>query len=63
MNEKQIRKLLVEVSKGKIPVEDAVSSLRDLPFKDLGYARVDPPRELRCGFPEVIFCNIETIGT
>ena len=56
MNEKQIRKLLVEVSQGKTPVEDAVSSLRDLPFKDLGYARVDHHRELRCGFPEVIFC-------
>ena len=57
MNEKRIRKLLVEVSKGKIPVEDAVSELRDLPFKDLGYARVDHHRELRCGFPEVIFCQ------
>ena len=57
MNEEQIRKLLVEVSEGKTPIEDAVSSLRDLPFKDLGYARVDHHRELRCGFPEVIFCQ------
>ena len=57
MNEEQIRKLLVAVSEGKTPVEDAVSELRDLPFKDLGYARVDHHRELRCGFPEVIFCQ------
>ncbi len=56
MNEEQIRKLLVQVSEGKTPIEDAVSSLKDLPFKDLGYARVDHHRELRCGFPEVIFC-------
>ena len=57
MNEEQIRKLLVAVSEGKTPIEDAVSSLRDLPFKDLGHARVDHHRELRCGFPEVIFCQ------
>ena len=57
MNEEQIRKLLVEVSEGKTPIEDAVSSLRDLPFEDLGHARVDHHRNLRCGFPEVIYCQ------
>jgi NCAIR mutase (PurE)-related protein len=30
--------------------------LRDLPFEDLGFARVDHHRQLRKGFPEVIFC-------
>ena len=57
MNEEQIRKLLVEVSEGKTPIEDAVSSLRDMPFEDLGHARVDHHRNLRCGFPEVIYCQ------
>ena len=57
MNEEQIRKLLVEVSEGKTPIEDAVSSFRDMPFENLGYARVDHHRNLRCGFPEVIYCQ------
>ena len=57
MNEEQIRKLLVDVSEGKTPIEDAVSSFRDMPFEDLGYARVDHHRNLRCGFPEVIYCQ------
>ena len=57
MNEEQIRKLLEEVSQGEKSIEDAVGRLRDMPFEDLGHARVDHHRELRCGFPEVIFCQ------
>ena len=34
--------------------------LRQLPFEDLGFARVDHHRQLRKGFPEVIFCPGKT---
>ena len=34
--------------------------LRALPFEDLGYAKVDHHRELRTGFPEVIYCAGKT---
>ncbi len=34
--------------------------LRHLPFEDLGFARVDHHRQLRKGFPEVIFCPGKT---
>jgi len=34
--------------------------LRLLPFEDLGFARVDHHRQLRRGFPEVIFCPGKT---
>ncbi len=33
-----------------------MDKLRNLPFEDLGFARVDHHRQLRRGFPEVIFC-------
>ena len=33
-----------------------MEKLRHLPFEDLGFARVDHHRQLRRGFPEVIFC-------
>ncbi len=49
-------KLLEEVRAGGVTPEGALARLRDLPFADLGYARVDTHRALRCGFPEVIFC-------
>ncbi len=60
MNESQIRKLLEQVSTGELSVDDASSRLRSLPFEDLGFARVDHHRALRCGFPEVIFCTGKT---
>ena len=35
--------------------------LRHLPFEDLGFAKVDHHRAIRCGFPEVIYCEGKTI--
>jgi NCAIR mutase (PurE)-related protein len=35
--------------------------LRGLPFEDLGFAKVDTHRELRTGFPEVIYCAGKTV--
>ena len=60
MNESQIRKLLEQVRTGELPVDEASTRLRSMPFEDLGYARVDHHRALRCGFPEVIFCPGKT---
>ena len=49
-----IRGLLEQVRDGKLTTEEALSKLRDLPFEDLGYARVDHHRPLRTGSPEVV---------
>ena len=46
--------LLEGVRDGSIPVTDAASALRDLPYQDLGYARLDHHRPLRTGWPEVV---------
>ncbi|HLU48200.1 MAG TPA: 1-(5-phosphoribosyl)-5-amino-4-imidazole-carboxylate carboxylase, partial [Planctomycetota bacterium] len=56
MNESALRKLLEQVRDGEISLDRAFESLRSFPYDDLPYARVDTQRELRCGFPEVIFC-------
>ncbi len=60
MNEPQIRQMLEQVRSGEIPVDEASARLRSMPFEDLGFARVDHHRALRCGFPEVIFCTGKT---
>src|SRR6185436_10622203 len=52
-----LRELLSEVRAGTRTVESAVDRLRDLPFEDLGFARLDHHRALRKGFPEVVFCE------
>ena len=54
MNSERILELLTEVSRGKMSVTQAMVRLRDLPFEDLGFARVDHHRALRQGFPEVV---------
>jgi pyridinium-3,5-biscarboxylic acid mononucleotide synthase len=55
MNETDVRTFLAAVKSGKISLDRAVNELRELPFEDLGYAKVDHHRSLRQGFPEVIF--------
>ena len=55
MDSKVLQQLLEEVQGGRLPVAAAVERLRTLPFEDLGFARVDHHRQLRQGFPEVVF--------
>ena len=40
---------------GVVSVDDAVSRLRDFPYEDLDFAKVDHHRSIRQGFPEVVF--------
>jgi len=51
----QLEKLLVQVQKGELSPKDALKTLKDFPYEDLTFAKIDHHRELRCGFPEVIF--------
>ena len=49
-----IQRLLEQVRDGQLTIEQAMEQLRDLPYQDLGYARVDHHRPLRTGSPEVV---------
>ena len=57
MTPEEITKMLEQVRRGKLSVKDAVDRLRNLPYEDLGYAKIDHHRSLRQGFPEVIFAR------
>lgn len=57
MNEESIRHLLSEVQNGAASIEDALRILKDLPYEDLGFARLDHHRSLRTGQAEVVFCQ------
>ena len=54
MDVSQLRKLLEQVRTGETSVDAAVKDLRQLPFEDLGFAKVDHHRAIRHGMPEVI---------
>lgn len=60
MNRLQIEILLKDVSEGRTNISDALNRLRDLPFEDLGFAKLDHHRSLRTGMPEVIFAAGKT---
>ena len=49
-----MRQLLLEVKSGTLTLEEALQTLRELPYQDLGFAKLDHHRSLRRGFPEVI---------
>jgi NCAIR mutase (PurE)-related protein len=55
MTPQQVLELLEKVREGKVTPEQGLDRLKNLPFEDLGFARVDHHRALRQGFPEVIF--------
>jgi NCAIR mutase (PurE)-related protein len=57
MDSKKIKKLLTSVQSGKMDVKDALHTLKNLPYEDIGIAKVDHHRELRHGIPEVIFAG------
>src|SRR5689334_1425957 len=57
-NEVDLVSLLKDLSEGRTSVETArgriIEALRQQPFEDLGFAKVDHHRSIRQGFPEVI---------
>ena len=56
MQEDQVRDLLVGVSQGAVPVNQALEKLRSMPVEMVGdFAQLDHHRAIRCGFPEVVF--------
>lgn len=59
MTRQQLRALLEEVRTGATDADTAqerlLQFLRQKPFEDLGFARVDHHRATRQGFPEVVF--------
>lgn len=62
MNYKQLIRLLEDFKENRITQEDALAALKNLPFEDLEFARIDHHREMRKGFPEVIFGPGKTPG-
>lgn len=56
-----LRELLENVKNGSKDIDSALDDLKNLPFEDLGFAKIDNHRNLRNGWPEVIFCQGKTV--
>lgn len=55
-----IKEILNGVKNGDVDVDEAVGKFKNLPFEDLDFAKVDHHRNLRNGYPEVIYCQGKT---
>lgn len=52
--------LLEDVRRGEVAPEEALDRFAELPYRDLGFARVDTHRELRQGAPEAVLAEGKT---
>lgn len=62
MDRNRLLELLAAVERGNLSAEDACTSLANLPFEDIGHARIDHHRVLRSGLPEVIYAAGKSPG-
>jgi pyridinium-3,5-biscarboxylic acid mononucleotide synthase len=60
MNKSTIRHILEAIEKGEMTAQEALLTLQDLPFTDIGHTKIDNHRSLRNGSPEVIYGEHKT---
>ncbi|MGH4051920.1 MAG: nickel pincer cofactor biosynthesis protein LarB [Clostridium sp.] len=60
MNSQEMKEFLKNIKAGDISIDDGIDKLKDLSYSDLGFAKIDNHRELRVGYPEVIYCAGKT---
>jgi NCAIR mutase (PurE)-related protein len=58
----ELEEVLEKVALGKMSAQKAFQKLKDYPYQDLGFAKIDHHREVRKGFPEIIFGQGKTAG-
>ena len=61
MRREELQRILEEVKAGRLEITKAVEKFKGLPFEDIQYAKIDHHREIRRGFPEIIFCAGKTV--
>ena len=52
-----VTKLLTQIKNNEISIEQAEAELKNLPYEDLGFAKLDHHRKVRQGFEEVVYCQ------
>ena len=52
----ETKEILEKVRSGEISIEEAERHFKKQPYEEMGFAKLDVHREVRTGFPEVIYC-------
>jgi NCAIR mutase (PurE)-related protein len=61
MERQILLKWLEDVASGEMTPVEALGKLKDFPYQDLGFARIDSHRNIRNGNSEVIYCPGKTV--
>lgn len=56
MNEKELISLIEKLKKGEMDTPQFLSTIKSIPFKDLGEIKLDTHRSIRQGFAEIVYC-------
>ncbi len=60
MDQSYVQSILNQVAEGKLNPDEAMKQLKELPFQDLGFAKLDQHRNIRTGYPETVYCEGKT---
>jgi NCAIR mutase (PurE)-related protein len=60
MNARELENILNHIKDGSLQVNEAMEKLQNFSYSDLGFARIDHHRELRTGYPEIVYCAGKT---
>lgn len=61
MLEHELYQLLLQMKQGNVELDEVFQKLKDWPYEDLGFAKLDHHRRLRDHFPEVVYCPGKSI--
>ncbi len=61
MSPEELKQLITDIQTGRTGTDEAYERLRDMSYTDLGHTKIDNHREIRTGYPEVIFCAGKTV--
>ncbi|MDG5468999.1 nickel pincer cofactor biosynthesis protein LarB [Deltaproteobacteria bacterium IMCC39524] len=60
MDANDLKHLLTALQAGELSIEEGLDRLKELPFEDVGIAKIDHHRALRQGVPEVVLGEAKT---
>jgi len=60
MDHQKLKRLLKSLEDGHTDIDEVLEKLKNLPYEEMGYAKLDHHRTLRRGFPEAVFCTGKT---
>lgn len=55
MDQQELRRVLEQIADGTMSIDDGVLKMKEAPYEDLGFAKIDHHRAIRQGVAEVIY--------